>query len=308
MTERVLQFIGVTTGSSAIMKIFPAWAEYLGLAGTRLVGVDIEVGAEGSRYRQAVQDIRDDPAVSGALVTTHKLDVMQAAGDLFDGRDEFARLCNECSCIYRRGSKLIASAKDPITAGRTLAEMVSDGWFGETGGEVLCLGAGGAGVAITLQLLTAAGDSPARITVVDVDAERLELMRALHGTLPARIPVEYIHAGDAAGNDGIIGALPAGSLVVNATGMGKDRPGSPVTGSVVFPEHAIVWELNYRGELRFLELAQAQAAARELHAYDGWRYFIHGWSAVIEEVFALDLMATDIEQLSKIALKIRAEA
>ena len=29
--RRTLYFIGVTTGSSSIMKVFPAWAEHLGL-------------------------------------------------------------------------------------------------------------------------------------------------------------------------------------------------------------------------------------------------------------------------------------
>jgi shikimate 5-dehydrogenase len=30
-TQPTLYFIGVTTGKSSIMKVFPAWAEYLGL-------------------------------------------------------------------------------------------------------------------------------------------------------------------------------------------------------------------------------------------------------------------------------------
>ena len=44
-------------------------------------------------------------------------------------------------------------------------------------------------------------------------------------------------------------ALPAGSLVINATGLGKDRPGSPLTDHCKFPENGLVWELNYRGTL-----------------------------------------------------------
>src|SRR5690606_41994251 len=40
---------------------------------------------------------------------------------------------------------------------------------------------------------------------------------------------------------------PAGSLVVNASGLGKDRPGSPLPDDAVLPEGAFAWEFNYRG-------------------------------------------------------------
>ena len=35
--------------------------------------------------------------------------------------------------------------------------------------------------------------------------------------------------------------------------MGKDLPGSPVTNDGVSPMDGIVWELNYRGKLEFLQ-------------------------------------------------------
>ncbi len=61
-------------------------------------------------------------------------------------------------------------------------------------------------------------------------------------------------------------SLPPGSLVVNATGMGKDRPGSPLGPTSVFPRDGVVWEFNYRGSLDFWHQALAQrsraAAAR----------------------------------------------
>ena len=83
--------------------------------------------------------------------------------------------------------------------------------------------------------------------------------------------------------------LTPGSLVVNATGLGKDAPGSPVTDAAVYPQDGIVWEFNYRGDLVFLRQARAQAAARNLQVEDGWTYFIHGWTRVIAEVFHLDI-------------------
>ena len=65
------------------------------------------------------------------------------------------------------------------------------------------------------------------------------------------IAFEYICNQDAARNDAIMAALPAGSIVINATGMGKDRPGSPITDAGLFPVRGIAWEFNYRGELDF---------------------------------------------------------
>ena len=46
-------------------------------------------------------------------------------------------------------------------------------------------------------------------------------------------------------------SLVPGWMVVNATGMGKDIPGSAVTDKGLFAEHGIAWELDYRGELDF---------------------------------------------------------
>ncbi len=62
-------------------------------------------------------------------------------------------------------------------------------------------------------------------------------------------------------------------------------PGSPITDAAPFPERGYAWDFNYRGDLVFLEQARRQAAARHLHVEDGWLYFIHGWLAVIAEVF-----------------------
>ena len=90
-------------------------------------------------------------------------------------------------------------------------------------------------------------------------------------------------------NDAVLAGLKPGSLIINATGLGKDAPGSPLTDAAVFPDRAIAWDLNYRGDLLFLDQARAQAAARQLQVEDGWTYFIHGWTQVIAEVFDIDI-------------------
>ena len=99
--------------------------------------------------------------------------------------------------------------------------------------------------------------------------------------------------------------MSAGALVVNGTGMGKDSPGSPISDGGVFPERALVWELNYRGELDFLHQAERQQRERNLVIEDGWRYFIHGWTCVIEEVFDVEMTPQVVDALSDIALSLR---
>lgn len=56
-----IYFIGVTTNKSSIMKIFPLWAEYLGLRDTEIKGIDFPPLADPAAYRQAVEFIKNDP-------------------------------------------------------------------------------------------------------------------------------------------------------------------------------------------------------------------------------------------------------
>lgn len=96
-------FIGVTTGSSSIMRVFPEWARHLKLGDCRLEGIDFPPHDEPQTYREAVQFIKQDPLSLGALVTTHKIDLLAACRDLFDELDPYARLTGEVSCISKHG-------------------------------------------------------------------------------------------------------------------------------------------------------------------------------------------------------------
>ena len=301
MTEH-LHFIGVSTGGSSIMKLFPRWAQILGLDAA-IVGRDVPVRAEPHAYREVIEEIRRDERARGALVTTHKVDVFQHAGDLFGELDSYATLCGEVSCISKRDGVLVGHAKDPVTSGQSLRSMLSPGYWVSTGGHVLCLGAGGAGTAITVHLLKEA-DSPERIVVTDRDAARLDALRAVHARLGRDALVDY-HRVEPGTGDELLASLPARSLVVNATGMGKDLPGSPVSDAAAFPDRAVVWELNYRGELEFLAQARRQAGARGLEVHDGWRYFLHGWTEVIAEVFGLEFDDRVFRRLAEAAEPLR---
>ncbi|MGD0714063.1 MAG: shikimate dehydrogenase [Gaiellaceae bacterium] len=304
---RRFSFVGVTTGKSAIMRVFPAWAEHLGLGDVVMSGHDLPIHAEPADYREVVAALKEDPLDLGGLVTTHKIDLFAACRDLFDYVDRYAELCGEVSSLSKRDGQFRAHAKDPISSGRSLDEFVEPGYWRATDAEALLFGAGGSNLAITLHLLRAGDpeDRPRRIVVVNRSGARLESMRGVHERLAAGAEIEYIENADPHENDRRLAAMPPGSLVVNGTGMGKDSPGSPITDDGVFPERALVWELNYRGELDFLHQARRQEVARGLVVEDGWRYFIHGWTCVIEEVFDIEMTPTVVDDLSEIALRLR---
>jgi shikimate 5-dehydrogenase len=149
-------------------------------------------------------------------------------------------------------------------------------------------------------------DRPARIVMVDRKQKSLDALRRVHERLGhSSTSVEYVENADPAGNDELMAGLPRGSVVVNATGMGKDIPGSPVTDAGLFPQDGFVWELNYRGELDFLDQARRQERARNLRIEDGWLYFLHGWSEVVAEVFHIELTPKRFELLGAEAETIR---
>jgi shikimate 5-dehydrogenase len=305
---RRFSFIGVTTRQSAIMRVFPAWARHLSLRDVEICGYDFAMHAPPESYREVVRAIASDPMELGGLVTTHKIDLFRACREMFDFIDPWAQLCGEVSSLSKRGDLFRAHAKDPISSGRSLDEFVTQGYWASSGAEAVLFGAGGSNLAISLHLMTGrpSEDRPRRIVVVNRSPARLESMRAVHEQLRSGVKVEYVHNSDPLENDRLLGTVPRGSLVVNGTGMGKDSPGSPITDEGVFPEHSLVWELNYRGELDFLHQAQRQELNRGLVIEDGWRYFVHGWTCVIEEVFDVEMTPDLVGELSEIALDARS--
>ncbi len=285
-----MYFVGVSTAASSIMKVFPAWAEHLGIEAT-ITGIDLPLDAEPAVYRDVVSFIKNDPLSLGALVTTHKLNLYKAARDLFDEVGEATGLLDEVSSISKRGNRLRGQAMDPVTSGLSLEAIVPEGYWGD-GAELLLLGAGGSALALTLYLhqrQQRGADVPSRIVVTNRRAHRLEEMRAVHDRLATALKIDYVQAPEPADNDRRLADLEPGSVVVNATGLGKDRPGSPLTDAAVFPQAGIAWDFNYRGDLIFLDQARAQSDAREIRVEDGWVYFIHGWTRVISDVFDIEI-------------------
>ena len=308
--KRHILFIGVTTGASRIMDLFPRWAPLLGTTAI-LTGLDLPLDAGREQYRHVVETIATQADTLGAVITSHKLNLFAASRDLFSSFDPLARLTREANVIAKREG-LVAYARDPQAIVKTLDSMLGTGTWPRPNQQILCFGAGGAATAIALsvlrsvdsldQTLTPRATLPAKMHFVDVRSERLAAMSRVVQGLGASERCEFHLHTYPADNDALLRGLPAGSLIINATGMGKDLPGKPVTNYAKFPPGATVWDLNYRGELAFLSLARTQAQALGLSVYDGWCYFLHGWMQALQPILGMELDDVLIKRIEATAM------
>lgn len=302
-------FIGVTTGKSSIMNVFPLWMKEIGREEVKLEGVDCKIHDVPEIYRKAVAQIKYDPLSLGALVTTHKIDLLTASRDMFDYLDPYAMITDEISSISKLDGRLEGHAKDPITSGASLDAIIEKDYFAKTKGGVLCFGAGGSAIATLLHLINKKdkGDRPNKFTFVNRSQGRLDHAKEMVGTQKTDIEIEYLCNSDPAVNDKIMEKFPPYSIIINATGMGKDTPGSPVTWDGKFPMHSIAWEFNYRGELDFLHQSQAQVESQKIKVEDGWIYFVHGWTQVVAQVLHFDLTPALFDKLNAAASTVRGK-
>lgn len=304
--EPTFYFIGVTTGQSSIMKVFPKWAQALGIKAV-IKGIDFPVHAPAEDYRKTADFIKNDPQSVGALVTTHKIDFYNACRDIFDYIDPYAQKLSEVSCLSKQDGLFRAHAKDPISSGLALKSFVPKSFWSDHGGEVLLLGAGGSSLAMSMYFSQNPGsgdtvnDLPKRITIANRSEPRLATAKTALAGCMKEIEFRFVHSPSPVDNDQLVASLPPYSLVVNATGLGKDAPGSPVTDAVNYPKNCLVWEINYRGDLVFMRQALSQSSQKNLLVEDGWVYFIHGWTQVIQEVFHINIDEKKLAQLSSIA-------
>lgn len=313
-------FIGVTTARSSARRVFPVWMQTLGRPEVQLEGLDFPLHDDPADYRACVELIKREPLALGGLVTTHKIDLFDAAHDLFDELDPDAAALGEVSAIakraaYRPGAaqpsavqRLVGYVSDPQAGGDSLDAMIGGGYFGRTGAQVLIFGAGGSAAALALHLLRKPdpSDRPGQLIVVNRSASRLQRLEKLlvpwRAALPEGhdLPCRFVLNDAPHVNDQLLAELPPGSIVVNATGMGKDRRGSPVSDEAPFPPYGIAWDFNYRGELDFLRQARARADERRLRVEDGWDYFVRGWAQVIACVLDIRI---DEDMLRRLALQ-----
>ncbi|MGI5132241.1 hypothetical protein ACQEVB_35930 [Pseudonocardia sp. CA-107938] len=262
-------FVGISTGGSTAHTVFDAWAAALDRPWT-LRGVDLPPDTTAATYRRLLAAMRDNPHVDGAVITAHKLRLHRAcAADLGAG-DPLVELTREVNTValdhHRRATGHAGDA-------RSLTAILDP-----PDGRVVCLGAGGAATALllALHLDVATGTprpDPPDMVFADIDPAALTELHAVADRIGARPTLVHL-TGPA--DEVVAGA----ALVVNATGLGKDRPGSPLTDHAPLGPGTLAWDLNYRGDLTFLRQAAALGAA----TMDGWDYFVAGWAGALTAV------------------------
>ena len=282
-------FVGVSTGGSAVHQAFPSWAP-LFAPGAVLRGVDLPETDDPAPFRDLVTAMRNNPDVHGAVVTSHKLRLYRACSDLFDRADPLVGLTHEVNSLDTRDG-VGAVARDA----QSLA--VLDAPLGGAHGPAapaLCLGSGGSAIALLLRSrlditatlaagravlmpddqtgpLTIVGRRAAALAEIDEVAQRCGIPADGFATQLAGEPAQYAE---------LCAAAAPGTVIINATGLGKTAPGSPLPDATAFAPGTVAWDFNYRGPLTFLAQAREAGVATE----DGWLYFLAGWSCALAAI------------------------
>jgi shikimate 5-dehydrogenase len=284
-----MYFIGVTTTQSIINQIFPLWMEVLNY-NMGLECVDISMNADANVYRRYVSEIKKSKSILGALVTTHKIPIYENAKDLFDSLEDSSQKFKEIGCIYKRHNDLIGEATDILTVKVAFDNIWVERGYKNTNDVQICvLGCGGAGVALSYVLLSSSYKNIKKIIMVDINSERIEQAKTVLKPFDIDMKLDYHLSTGISYNDNIVNSLTENAFIINATGVGKDLPGSPVSENVCFPKNCCVWEYNYRGDLKLLEIAKQQGKCNNINIYDGFNYFLYGWSTVISRILNITI-------------------
>jgi shikimate 5-dehydrogenase len=294
-------FVGVSTAGSAALTAFPAWARSLGLDAD-LVGVDLPVNTSDDAYRQLVARFRASTEVIGAVITGHKARVFETARDQLDAVSDAAWRCREISVLHRDADRVTGTAIEVLSSAAALREIVSEDHWATRGRHLLILGAGGTAAALISAIFDRSGAGsigPSAVHLIDLVPSRARQLAEHLSRLSPDTAVS-VHRTEQASS--VLTRLPPGSLIVNATGVGKDTPGSPVPLPAPWPEQAIFWEINYRGERPLLRDATDQAPTRGLAVHDGWKLFVAGWSEALAAILDRSLTGEDRVAIGRAAL------
>lgn len=295
--DRHVVFVGTDSQRSRAPATVPRWSRLLGYP-LDVRPVDVAPGAGSDVYRGIVDELAADPQAAGAVITAHKVAMYTAVADRCAYVSPDATRLEECNVLAARPSGMAAHATDVSSVG---AEV--DRIWPPTSAPVVCFGAGGSAAALCLHLLSRQSP-PQRIMVCERDHDRAAAFARLFPpeTLPDGVAL-CLEAGDATWDKTLV-SLPAGALVINATGLGKTDQQSPLSSDAVFPEGATIWDLNYRGPLPFLASARAQSVPLGLRIYDGWPLFTAGWLAALTALLDIETADGIEDQFADIAQEV----
>jgi shikimate dehydrogenase len=270
-----------------------------------LRGADLPANSSPSVYQTWLRDLRSNSAVAGAVITSHKLAAFDAGRDLFADIDLYSMLAHEVNAISSH-DELRGFAREPLSLSHLLPSLTAS-----APSRVVCFGAGGAATALLLAYVTQVTESDTHgrpvlqarrphLVFVDVSESALSALVSVARRcgLPAG-EVETLSAGNSAAVTRALDATSEGDLVVNATGLGKEAPDSPVDEPL--PPGVIAWDMNYRGPLSFLQQARDSGAS----PVDGWDYFVAGWAGALTAIASVPLTADLLSRFAAAAEHLR---
>ena len=191
------------------MKVFPRWAEHLGLGDVVIRGIDCRWHDEPEVYRRAVAFIKTDPLSMGALVTTHKIDLLDGLPRHVRRTRPHGRADGRESAASRKMRTTGRARQGPHHQRTGTGGFLPDKHWKQTGTDALVLGAGGSAIAITWYLLQKKHGSnrPRRIVVTNRSQPRLDEIRRFQYDRCGH-PTEYYHTPSPETTDAILADLP----------------------------------------------------------------------------------------------------
>jgi len=274
-------FIGVTTHNSFINKVFEHWLAILN-KNIELIGVNLELNCDPKEYQLVLDRIERNPFVLGALVTTHKVRIFNHCKEYFNNLPKTCHDFKEIGCIYKEGPNLQGEVTDLYSVKDALKALLENK-VNDFKSDIYLLGCGGAGLALAYVILSNEIPNYKRLIISETDPNRCLEIEAILEKYNQSKKLQIINTHKQS-SESIVSGLEEGSLIVNATGLGKDKKGSPIQENTKYPSSSILWDFNYRGELEFLTNNLKLKDKYNLQIEDGWIYFINGWSQVLKRV------------------------
>ncbi|MGC5017853.1 hypothetical protein [Micromonospora sp. DT47] len=307
-------FVGISTAGSSIHTAFPLWAPTFA-PGAVLRGVDLPATTDPAEFRRLAIAMRDNPLVRGAVVTSHKLRMYDAITELIDHADPLSAITHELNALDTRDG-IHAFARDPQSLDILLGAMTPE-WIGPDR-SMICIGSGGAATALMLAMgldipaTIASGHATPRttqgrrgsLTILGIERQALAAMRVVRqraGILDADVTTAIAATPDVTGT--YTRRADPGTVIVNATGLGKTSPGSPLERPADLPPGVLAWDFNYRGTLTFLQQAQEAGTA----TMNGWDYFLAGWTAALAAITSTEATTHLFDQIRRLSTGLRRE-
>lgn len=265
-------FLGVSTKNSSVNKTFPYWMKEID-SNAALYGMDLSLNSPRKSYLEFIE-MATCPDVVGALITSHKTDVFRHGQSFFSDISQDATELKEISSIRHNTStgELFAHNTDIVGSRRALAELTTknERWLNGDG-NITILGAGGACLSL-LKALERYQNFSGKIFLTEKSLDRISEIKDILDRLNLNIIIE-----PSENTEDVIRSSGAAPLVINATGVGKDIQGSPISNIDCIGREATVWELNYRGDLTLLNDLRETISSNNLIIQDGWDFFVDGW-------------------------------